>query len=1131
MAINIADLEASIKLVTQPADTKSIIDSAKAINESIAKISSFKIPDSVTASTRAQRLAFKEVATSLEKTISTSANEATVLITRLHSAGAPLDVIRSLVGQTAIAIDNAAKAANVLVSRFHNASTAFAKNPFNAANGSLNFNPDKTLTPLLSDIKRAYDSINSLITSKGIASAGLSRLISDQQAAMKAAIASVNSMAGGSTNASVAGIKNLQSQLAALNLEVQKYKDNISNLQAANRVMNDQIRALEATALAQKATTVSTNAASAALNVNTQAAKANTNAIRGLAGSLTSGIPRALDYLFNMSMALRGPLGGITMQLWGVGQAVNALGVKAAATGLGISAVVGSLTKFASEAIRIERALSPARELFVAIGKLDASDGIKDFETITNIMTKYGINIEKTIKPIVRMKLAMKDTALGGQRFVSFIEDFSAIASKFALPEEAIMGMSKSIEQMVSKGRVQLEELRNQLGDRFPAAMHTALLSFREMTGKSTASMEEFLSAIRSKSGVDSIKFLDVWTRKVKEVFNINNEAADNLNIAYGKLSNTYTMMISKLDASVGFTTAWKGALNATAAVLQLVGDNSGAIGPIVAAAIGVTAVASFVKLTNFIHLTNIKALGLRKTFLLIGIAAGALAAFSYSTKEAEASTANLLRTGNELSESANRAGESFAKFSEVGQNLQESQNALEAMRGKLQQLKLELSAIENSDSIAATLQKKLVPSDNESPIDAALKSVGSILGANTKSVIDYRNEIANLESTIKKLEGNINKLSPIHEKFINDSNAAEKALKSEADGASAASSGFEDLESAITNANTKLNILKTQGLGALEKSEAIDLLVQKYGSGMETVTSDFLSKITLLQSKENELSEQRKLAESQRSKSLDYSAGDQLSKAESIIQRAQSIMDGMSTQSGDLVKKMIEDQREYQEALIATGMSYEAAAQKADQFRAALEAQSAGVNLASMQLQPLKSLQSGLDSFADSLADLFVNGQLNAKSFSDTFKKMALSVSADIVSMVIKANILRPIMQGLMGGTGSMFGMGGFGGTQPLAFAKGGIIDSPTFFGMGSSGGRSVGLAGEAGDEAILPLKRGPDGSMGVSVYGGKNGSSGSTINITFNVQATDAASIMKSESQIANMISRATSRGNRNS
>ncbi len=53
--------------------------------------------------------------------------------------------------------------------------------------------------------------------------------------------------------------------------------------------------------------------------------------------------------------------------------------------------------------------------------------------------------------------------------------------------------------------------------------------------------------------------------------------------------------------------------------------------------------------------------------------------------------------------------------------------------------------------------------------------------------------------------------------------------------------------------------------------------------------------------------------------------------------------------------------------------------------------------------------------------------------------------------------------------------------------FAANTILNTPTMFGMGNGG---LGIAGEAGPEAIMPLARGPDGSLGVQMVGGSPGS-----------------------------------------
>lgn len=84
--------------------------------------------------------------------------------------------------------------------------------------------------------------------------------------------------------------------------------------------------------------------------------------------------------------------------------------------------------------------------------------------------------------------------------------------------------------------------------------------------------------------------------------------------------------------------------------------------------------------------------------------------------------------------------------------------------------------------------------------------------------------------------------------------------------------------------------------------------------------------------------------------------------------------------------------------------------------------------------------------------------------------------------------NVNAQLNAGVTDSTGTLlpYAQGGaFAGGNVIPFASGGVVSRPTLFPMAN--GR--GLMGEAGPEAILPLKRGPDGALGISGSGGGGG------------------------------------------
>ncbi|MEP5154345.1 phage tail tape measure protein [Planktotalea sp.] len=135
-------------------------------------------------------------------------------------------------------------------------------------------------------------------------------------------------------------------------------------------------------------------------------------------------------------------------------------------------------------------------------------------------------------------------------------------------------------------------------------------------------------------------------------------------------------------------------------------------------------------------------------------------------------------------------------------------------------------------------------------------------------------------------------------------------------------------------------------------------------------------------------------------------------------------------------------------------------------------------------------------------------------RSMADAALNAAIKPVANHVSSAITGG-----MDALMSGILPFANGGSFTQGRVTAFANGGVVNGPTTFPM--RGG--MGLMGEAGPEAIMPLTRGADGRLGVQAQGG--GSS----QVVINISTPDVEGFRRSQSQIAGQMSRALGRAQR--
>jgi len=145
------------------------------------------------------------------------------------------------------------------------------------------------------------------------------------------------------------------------------------------------------------------------------------------------------------------------------------------------------------------------------------------------------------------------------------------------------------------------------------------------------------------------------------------------------------------------------------------------------------------------------------------------------------------------------------------------------------------------------------------------------------------------------------------------------------------------------------------------------------------------------------------------------------------------------------------------------------------------------------------------------SMENAFMSIVDGTSSVKDAFKAMA----ADIIKELFRVLVVKKMVSAISGKL--PFADGGVisNGSQVQAYANGGVVGGPTTFAM--SGGKT-GLMGEAGPEAIMPLKRGANGKLGVQMEGGGGGTTiVQNINVSTGVQQTVRAEIRQMMPQIA--------------
>jgi tape measure domain-containing protein len=245
-----------------------------------------------------------------------------------------------------------------------------------------------------------------------------------------------------------------------------------------------------------------------------------------------------------------GPLSGLGARIRSIGAIVGrgtgGLSTKFLVATGAIVTFVASIGLLGVKAASVGDALKSIRfRMDAAAGS--AEGGANAFRFVIGISRRLGLEMEGLSKSYSRFLAASQGTAIEGRQTKVIFEQVARAAAALKLPATDVEGVMRALEQIMSKGTVQAEELRGQLGDRLPGAFRIAA----EAMGVSTRELNRMLKA----GEVVSDEFLPKFAAELDKAFGANAERnLETMGGAVNVLSTNFKLLMADVDAYFGIS-------------------------------------------------------------------------------------------------------------------------------------------------------------------------------------------------------------------------------------------------------------------------------------------------------------------------------------------------------------------------------------------------------------------------------------------------------------------------------------------------------------------------------------------------------------------------------------------------
>lgn len=202
-----------------------------------------------------------------------------------------------------------------------------------------------------------------------------------------------------------------------------------------------------------------------------------------------------------------------------------------------------SLSNFFSKLIEVARETSRA---VTALKNVSGSTAqfASNLSFTTQMAKKYGVYVNDLTKNYAKFTATASNAGMTMEEQRKLFESLSRASGAFGLTADETNGVFLAVTQMMSKGKIQAEELRGQLGERMPIAMQ----AMAKAAGTTVAGLDKMMKEGKLLSAEVLPKLADALNEMLPNV------DTDNIETSLNRLRNAF----QKFTENTGIQNAYK---------------------------------------------------------------------------------------------------------------------------------------------------------------------------------------------------------------------------------------------------------------------------------------------------------------------------------------------------------------------------------------------------------------------------------------------------------------------------------------------------------------------------------------------------------------------------------------------